>query len=340
MGKALTETIVEVRERIRAQSGSRRINEQNTKAALIEPILRALGWDLEDLDEVQREYKQGSQDNPVDYSLFIRRNPKLFVEAKALGEDIDDRKWASQLMGYASVAGVEWVLLTNGSHWRIYNSHAAVPVEEKIFRSVNITEAEPKEFAQTLELLSKVRLDENEIEALWQAQFVDRQIQAALQDAFGEELDASIVKAVRQRTQLPLRDVKAGLSRARLRFDFPGVDAAAAAKTPAEVVAEHHDRRTRQERAELKRQVAAALTDEPIPISDLAQKVRLSVTDVRSLLRELRDDGAAVMSGAGKGARWSARSAEASLEASRDAQDVEMQTPADENDMSVVELTS
>ena len=128
------------------------------------------------------------------------------------------------------------------------------------------------------------------------------------------------MRAVRQRTKLPLHDVRAGLARARLRFDFPGVDAGTDMKAPAtEVVAEHHDRRSRQERAELKRQVAVALTDEPTPISDLAQKVRLSVTEVRPLLRELRDDGAAVMSGAGKGARWSARSGEAGLEV----QDVE-----------------
>ena len=32
-------------------------NEANTKALLIEPVLQALGWDLTDLDQVQREVK-------------------------------------------------------------------------------------------------------------------------------------------------------------------------------------------------------------------------------------------------------------------------------------------
>jgi len=30
-------------------------------------------------------------------------------------------------------------VLTNGDEYRIYNSHATVPVEEKLFRSVRVT---------------------------------------------------------------------------------------------------------------------------------------------------------------------------------------------------------
>src|ERR671931_162567 len=40
------------------------IGEQDTKAALIEPVLRALGWDVEDLEEVQREYRLKSARQP------------------------------------------------------------------------------------------------------------------------------------------------------------------------------------------------------------------------------------------------------------------------------------
>ena len=38
-------------------------------------------------------------------------------------------------MGYAIVAGVEWVVLTDGNEYRIYNTHAPVPVAEKLFHS-------------------------------------------------------------------------------------------------------------------------------------------------------------------------------------------------------------
>ncbi|MBL8695885.1 MAG: restriction endonuclease, partial [Planctomycetes bacterium] len=54
--------------------------EQNTKATLIEPLLRALGWDTEDMDQVVHEYRRPrSKDNPVDYGLLVAAEPRLFV---------------------------------------------------------------------------------------------------------------------------------------------------------------------------------------------------------------------------------------------------------------------
>src|SRR5689334_9836493 len=123
---SLGETLEQVRARMERSRGLA-LNEQNTKASLIEPVLRALGWDTEDFEEVHREYKPKSADKPVDYALFILRTPRLFIEAKALGQDLDDRRWANQIMGYAAVAGVEWIVLTDANEYRIYNSHATVP---------------------------------------------------------------------------------------------------------------------------------------------------------------------------------------------------------------------
>jgi hypothetical protein len=96
----------------------RKLGEQNTKASLIEPLLEALGWDVRDPDEVYREFKPTARDNPVDYALTILRKPRLFVEAKGLGETIADRKWIAQVLGYATVAGVEWCVLTDGDEYR------------------------------------------------------------------------------------------------------------------------------------------------------------------------------------------------------------------------------
>src|SRR5216684_2381052 len=102
----LHDVLTQVRERIERYRNSPPIHEQNTKAALIDPVLRALGWDVEDVEEVHREYKLKNADNPVDYALLILRTPRLFIEAKALGENLDDRHWASQIITYAVVAGV------------------------------------------------------------------------------------------------------------------------------------------------------------------------------------------------------------------------------------------
>lgn len=62
--------LASVRERI-ARHQRENIGEQDTKAALIVPILRALGWDVEDLEDVKLEYRRRPADNPVDYALFL-----------------------------------------------------------------------------------------------------------------------------------------------------------------------------------------------------------------------------------------------------------------------------
>ncbi len=69
----------------------------------------------------------------------MRRDPRLFIEAKALGENLGDDRWAKQIMGYAGVAGVPWIALTDGDEWRIYNSHAEMPFEQKLFSRVAVS---------------------------------------------------------------------------------------------------------------------------------------------------------------------------------------------------------
>ncbi len=211
-----------VRDRIgkwRAQA----IGEENTKTVLIEPILRALGWDVEDLDEVRKEFRYKPGDNPVDYALFLLRTPRLFVEAKALGENLGDRKWASQIMGYAGVAGVEWVVLTDGNEYRIYNAHAAVDIEKKLFRRIVIASDESG-VVETLALLSKSQLQENQIEVLWRADFVDRQVRGAIEGLFAPEVPGDFLRLIRKRVPaLPVADVRASLARARFTLDYPAV---------------------------------------------------------------------------------------------------------------------
>ena len=86
------------------------IGEQNTKAALIDPILIALGWDLQEIDEVRREYRRKPQDNPVDYALFLNRTECLFIEAKSLEKDLNDRKWISQNLASRRTPGSRYRL--------------------------------------------------------------------------------------------------------------------------------------------------------------------------------------------------------------------------------------
>lgn len=208
----------------RHRSQSRPVGEQNTKAGLVEPILEALGWDIREPDEVCREYRRVPGDNPVDYALLILRTPRLFVEAKGLGADLDDRRWANQTIAYATAAGVEWVVLTNGAEWRIYNAHAPVPIEQKLFRTVSLEE-DPGDVERTLRLIGKDNMGENRIAELWKTNFIDRQVREVLGALFASgEPAKEIVSLVRRQVQgVSLHDIRESLGRARAHFEFPTV---------------------------------------------------------------------------------------------------------------------
>lgn len=219
----LRDTIKDCVERLDRYAHQRqRIGEQNTKAGLIEPLIAALGWDILDPDEVHREYRRRGTDNPVDYALLIMRTPRLFIEAKGLGENLDDPRWANQTISYAAVAGVEWVALTDGAEWRIYNAHAPVPIEQKLFRSVRLAE-DLDQAAEVLALLGRDDLRDNRIQELWASYFVDRQVHRALAALFtGQEPPRELVNLVAKNTSnLSRADVKASLMRTRASFDFP-----------------------------------------------------------------------------------------------------------------------
>ena len=192
------------------------IGEQNTKAVLIDPILESLGWNVRDWDEVQREYKVKSKDKPVDYALKISRVPKLFVEAKALGENLKDRRWVNQVISYAAVAGVEWCVLTDGDEYRFYNASAPVQADEKLLCEIRLSEAKLEDAISALSLLSRSNLEDNSLASLWQAHFVDRRVRAAL-EAMLKDVDRGLVRVLRKQLD-DLTPKQVGDSLRRLRF--------------------------------------------------------------------------------------------------------------------------
>jgi predicted type IV restriction endonuclease len=197
------------------------IGEQNTKAALIDPLLSAMGWELQEIDEVRREYRRKPQDNPVDYTLFLNRTACLLIEAKSLEKDLGDRKWISQNISYAAVLGVKWCVLTNGDEYRIYNSHAEVDVDEKLFRKVRISDSEPKFIIDTLVLLSKEKMRGSLLDELWKAHFIDRRVRLAFERLLGED-DAILIRAIcKQANGVTPSEARASLKRAIITIDFP-----------------------------------------------------------------------------------------------------------------------
>ncbi len=165
--------------------GGKSLGEQDTKVGLISPVLRALGWDVEDVEQVRHEYRHQSSDRPVDYALLLSRVPQLFVEAKGHGENLADRRWAGQVVSYAAVAGVSWVALTDGNEWRLYNAHAPVDVDDKLFRRVRISE-DRAAAAEALGYLVRENITRSRdvLSTLWEADQADRAVGQAVEELF------------------------------------------------------------------------------------------------------------------------------------------------------------
>lgn len=277
----LRETLTKVRARIaELRDHDDRISEEETKAILIDPVLVALGWRVDELEDVRREYRAKPQDNPVDYALLAFGKPRLFVEGKALSTALD-RKSASQLLGYAAVVGVGWCLLTNGDEYRLYNSHASVDVDEKLFRSVRLSEGEGTAATlETLSLVAKEQLAEPALDALWKSQFIDRRVKVVLEDLFDGQ-DDSLARLVRKRSaELTLSEVRDSLHRASLHVHFPEVPKpvealaqAASATEPASSAATPHSYAV--DVADL---IAAGLIQPPLALEKSYRGVQLEAT--------------------------------------------------------------
>ena len=186
----LSQVLDEIRAKI-AKLPDKNLSEENTKTRLINPVLRALGWDPENPEDVTMEDREGKY-HPPDYVLLLQGKPKLLVEAKRLGEKLEGDKWADKLMGYvgAAAAGAEWIVLTNGDEYHIYNATVHVSsFGQRLFRKVRLTKPDdPTE--ETLALLSKEGIGDGDINDQWETSFADSQVRAAIEKLFSRSPDS------------------------------------------------------------------------------------------------------------------------------------------------------
>ena len=114
----LAATIATIKERIDDHRTSLAANETRTRQVLIDPLLAALGWDVSDPNLVELEYSAGQ--GRADYALLGEHGPVAVVEAKRLGEYLDD-KHVMQVLNYANSQGIGYMVVCNGDEWRMYD---------------------------------------------------------------------------------------------------------------------------------------------------------------------------------------------------------------------------
>ena len=128
----LVETLKTIQRRIREHEAILRENEALTRYALIDPLLRALDWDLEEPEiMIPEDYDEGKT-RRVDYNLG---NDTLMLEAKKLGLPLD--KFQNQLHEHMKKHKSDYGMLTDGDVWRIYKIAGTSLVHNGEFKVTN-----------------------------------------------------------------------------------------------------------------------------------------------------------------------------------------------------------
>jgi len=103
----VAETIPNVLRAVAKLKAGSAVNEANTKAHVIEPMLAALGWDPSDIESVAREVKV-FDGTFLDYGLKTGGATRIYVEAKSVNENLGEKKFVAQAISYANNDGVLW----------------------------------------------------------------------------------------------------------------------------------------------------------------------------------------------------------------------------------------
>ena len=137
--ESLLELVETLRKRIDEHGAALRQSEALTRYALIDPLLRGLGWDTGDPALIIPEYRSSA--GSADYALMSSGSqaPVLIIEAKKLGEPLDDRV-ALQSLNYCNLIGTPHFTLTDGKTWKIYATFEHAPLADRLIATFTIGE--------------------------------------------------------------------------------------------------------------------------------------------------------------------------------------------------------
>ena len=110
------------------------MKELGTRYYIIDPVLRALGWQLNDPDQCRfeewRERRDQENKGQMDYALHVDGRAVVLIEAKSLSTGLNGYSQENQLASYKRDGEVVGVL-TNGQEWYFYDLPKTSPFAYK-----------------------------------------------------------------------------------------------------------------------------------------------------------------------------------------------------------------
>jgi len=129
---------------------------------IVNPILRSLGWNPENPEEVQPNVS--TEEGVPDYSLMKNGKKILFVEAKKLSVDIEQREVIRQLAKYSFSEGTKYGVLTNGAVWILIRSfEEGTTLTERIVWKTDLENEELPAVGRKITTISKTNIEQIEV---------------------------------------------------------------------------------------------------------------------------------------------------------------------------------
>ncbi len=172
----IKETIEMVVERIKQNRTLYEQSEMQVRESIVNPILRGLGWNPENPEEVQHNIS--TEEGIPDYSLLKNNKKVLFIEAKKLSVSIVKREVMRQIANYCFGEGMEYGVLTNGSIWVLFRAfQEGTRLEERIAWKADIENEDITATIRKLNTISKENIENIEtlveklqiLDKIWQS---------------------------------------------------------------------------------------------------------------------------------------------------------------------------
>jgi len=138
--------------------------EEATKTSIIMPFFSMLGYDVFNPEEFVPEFtadvgiKKGEK---VDYAILLEGVPTILIEAKWIGENLDNHD--SQLFRYFGTTSAKFAILTNGIVYRFFTDlEESNKMDTKPFLEINVLDIK-ENLVEELKKFQKCNFDVQEI---------------------------------------------------------------------------------------------------------------------------------------------------------------------------------
>jgi predicted type IV restriction endonuclease len=141
---------------------SRDVNESDTSMIVTDMLAEVFGYDK--YSEITRELCiRGTY---CDLAVKLDGKIQMIVEVKAVGLELKDAH-AKQGVDYAANAGIEWVAVTNGQHWRVFRVIFGKPIDQELVLEINMLELSHRnsEHLESLFLITRESMTKSALHA-------------------------------------------------------------------------------------------------------------------------------------------------------------------------------